>query len=109
MKPNAFLDRALRLSPIQVRDYLLDVPARKLFIAGEPVGLTPLQVLLTAALLEGPCHSELLWQKVWGYDGKPDRAGHNTIMVNMHYFRRVVGDRLAERQGAQRVKEWLLR
>ncbi len=107
-KPDAYLNRLSRLAPLHIRDYYLDPATRRLTAGAVAWRLTPLQVLLADALLTGRGTHEELWEKVWGYPVL-DEAGRNTLQVNLHYFRRLVGPRLQRRWVPQRQrKEWLL-
>lgn len=81
------------MESVRVRDYLLDVPNFQLWIGSSPIKLTPVQMLLAAELLNGPCPSKLLWRKIWS-DSEMDETAKNNLSAHLAYLRRRVGDRL---------------
>lgn len=62
---------------LQVGDLTIDLSARRVALAGEPVSLRPLEFDLLAYLAGHPhcvVGYDELWRKVWGYHGPPDRG-----------------------------------
>jgi DNA-binding response OmpR family regulator len=76
----------------RVRDLELDLDAREVRLAGEPVNLTPIEFALLDALMAAPrrVHSrEELLTRVWG----PDRSSSiNLVDVHISKLRRKLGD-----------------
>jgi DNA-binding response OmpR family regulator len=62
---------------LRVGRLTIDLAARTVTVAGEPVSLGDLAFDLLACLAAHPRRTvgyDELWQQVWGYDGPPDKG-----------------------------------